>query len=454
MEFVDKEKMCRLCLLGSESLICIFEMNNLHGYVAAEVIEDLLQLNVSKEDDYPHQVCSLCLTKLTDFKLFKEQCQTSKLTYDNVFSPNESHVDYCPQSNMIQIMSVKDEPLEREYEDEDNQARDTTCFNDGPSRHEGSNKQSGEPDKDRSGALENEEDGDRARGEILAGDMTADGQETSIDEQETDLRITFTHQYTSNEEEGKSKKDHKEKRFSRQECGTSFEYHKKLVHHQYTHNAEKPFKCHLCEKRFNRRGSLVLHLRTHTGEKPYSCRECGKGFSQKYSMVMHLRNHSGQKPYPCDECPKSFNTRCDLKRHKKTHSQEEKPTDCATCGERFVSNAELRKHEAMHTGGKVYTCDWCGKVFIQRKSLVIHLRSHTGERPFQCRECGKGFARKYSLDLHCRIHERVRPYPCDECNKRFNSASHLKRHKRQHNSSVEEMTEQQEGLETTGVVVS
>ncbi|NWV31039.1 ZSC12 protein, partial [Grantiella picta] len=52
------------------------------------------------------------------------------------------------------------------------------------------------------------------------------------------------------------------------------------------------------------------------------CQECGKSFRWRSRLIHHQRMHSGEKPYMCAECGKCFRWRSDLMRHKWIHTGE------------------------------------------------------------------------------------------------------------------------------------
>ncbi|XP_071439183.1 uncharacterized protein [Hetaerina americana] len=99
MEEMYIHELCRLCLYKSENLFDIFGVDGRHGYLAAEVIQDLLQIEVGRFDGFPRCVCCNCLDKLTDFKLFKDQCMESRLSFEQVMAfpkkqaPSGGHQD-------------------------------------------------------------------------------------------------------------------------------------------------------------------------------------------------------------------------------------------------------------------------------------------------------------------------------------------------------------------------
>ncbi|KAG8237923.1 hypothetical protein J437_LFUL017452 [Ladona fulva] len=78
--------MCRLCLSKNDCFFSIFLVNKKCGYIPAIVISELLAVQVSETDGYPHVICLPCLDKLTDYKSFKEQCLAARSNFDKSFN--------------------------------------------------------------------------------------------------------------------------------------------------------------------------------------------------------------------------------------------------------------------------------------------------------------------------------------------------------------------------------
>ncbi|KAG8232660.1 hypothetical protein J437_LFUL011891, partial [Ladona fulva] len=81
-----KHFMCRLCLCKSGTLSDIHGCKVGSGLIAAAVISDLLQLEVSATDCYPQLVCLECLKKLYDFRRFKDSCWKAKFNFESFYS--------------------------------------------------------------------------------------------------------------------------------------------------------------------------------------------------------------------------------------------------------------------------------------------------------------------------------------------------------------------------------
>ncbi|XP_046408053.1 zinc finger protein 208-like isoform X1 [Ischnura elegans] len=76
-------KLCRLCLCSSGELLDIFSETTDLEFTVGNALEDLLQVEISQEKNYPWLVCRTCLDKLSDFRLFKRRCLESLFVFNN-----------------------------------------------------------------------------------------------------------------------------------------------------------------------------------------------------------------------------------------------------------------------------------------------------------------------------------------------------------------------------------
>ena len=56
----------------------------------------------------------------------------------------------------------------------------------------------------------------------------------------------------------------------------------------------------------NSGANYVIIGHSENREKPYSCEECGMSFQNNAILTGHKRIHTGEKPYTCDICGKAF----------------------------------------------------------------------------------------------------------------------------------------------------
>ncbi|XP_071439808.1 uncharacterized protein, partial [Hetaerina americana] len=67
-------EVCRLCLSNRGVLINVFGENSQLQIMLEKTIEDLIDVQVVEDANYPWLVCSNCMEKLTEFRLFKRRC--------------------------------------------------------------------------------------------------------------------------------------------------------------------------------------------------------------------------------------------------------------------------------------------------------------------------------------------------------------------------------------------
>lgn len=96
--------------------------------------------------------------------------------------------------------------------------------------------------------------------------------------------------------------------------------------------------------------NLKEHKRTHATDKMFACDQCGKSFNTHRKLLKHKARHAGEKPHCCATCGKCFIGSGDLQRHIRSHTGE-KPYICSTCGKCFTRSAMLRRHSSMHCKG-------------------------------------------------------------------------------------------------------
>ncbi|XP_071438608.1 uncharacterized protein [Hetaerina americana] len=66
--------LCRLCLNSRGLLINVFGENSKLQIMLEKAIEDLIDVKVVEDANYPWLICSNCMEKLTEFRLFKRRC--------------------------------------------------------------------------------------------------------------------------------------------------------------------------------------------------------------------------------------------------------------------------------------------------------------------------------------------------------------------------------------------
>ncbi|XP_071447421.1 uncharacterized protein [Hetaerina americana] len=78
-------EVCRLCLNSNGLLMNVFGENSKLQFMLEKTIEDLIDVKVVEDANYPWLVCSACMEKLTEFRLFKRRCsECLSVFYDRI----------------------------------------------------------------------------------------------------------------------------------------------------------------------------------------------------------------------------------------------------------------------------------------------------------------------------------------------------------------------------------
>ncbi|CAG9859214.1 unnamed protein product [Phyllotreta striolata] len=159
----------------------------------------------------------------------------------------------------------------------------------------------------------------------------------------------------------------------------------------------------------------------------YGCNQCDQSFSTPNDLRIHFKTHDEKRPYSCTDCKKTFKTYAHLLFHIRRHA-EKKIFECKECGKKYKQSGTLTAHMRIHTGSKPYLCSVCGRGFRQAPDLTYHMRTHTKEKPYMCSICGKTMSMQCHLVQHMRSHTGEKPFKCPKCDKAFPSSTRLKRH--------------------------
>uniref|UniRef100_A0A336MD81 CSON015472 protein n=1 Tax=Culicoides sonorensis TaxID=179676 RepID=A0A336MD81_CULSO len=244
-------------------------------------------------------------------------------------------------------------------------------------------------------------------------------------------------------------------------CGQGFKVSCNLKLHMRVHENDRKFVCEICSKDFIQQSTYKMHMKTHSndGQKEYQCEHCGKSFIQKSSLTVHLRIHSQEKKFECDKCDKKFIQRHQLNYHLKAlHLKKEKPeikSDavkienvnekheekqkkilpyiCTTCDKRFKVPSSLLAHTKIHNEDRKHACDQCNAKFKRREHLRIHVNGvHLKLKPFKCEICGRTFSQAGDRNIHMKSHNEDKEHTCTICDKKFRLLKALRTHARIH----------------------
>lgn len=165
-------------------------------------------------------------------------------------------------------------------------------------------------------------------------------------------------------------------------CLKLFEKPSKLARHLKTHDVnKKPFACEEpgCFHRFLTDASLKRHAILHSGmtlklfeDKTYECVVCTKVFQVQEALASHMRTHKDDDKleFACNLCDKVFKKLNDLTRHSRKHP-ENKSHKCLICSKMFSQGSHLIDHLNRHNNLRPHVCHICNK----GKSFKIRFKS-------------------------------------------------------------------------------
>ncbi|XP_044738945.1 zinc finger protein 184-like [Chrysoperla carnea] len=402
------ENICRTCSLEGD-LQSLFNADTLS---ISDMLTEIVDIKVMKNDKYPQNICSYCLEKLKSAYFFKKQCQEVNEKFEKYLNANENLID------SVKVENLFNDSNDDEWNDDEDEFK--LILEDASIKDERSPILS--PASNRKKPRKR-----KIRNKYKKRIETSENGQFQCDK----CNIKFE----TSENLHAHKITHNEKSYLCNHCGKELSSLIGLKAHIRTHTGEKPYKCNICEKSFSSDSVLIVHTRTHLGERPYKCTICEKSFSQIATLNRHKLIHTGDKPYKCDICDQSFRQIPHLKYHSLTHSGE-KPCKCTVCEKKFTNSSVLTKHMRIHTGEKPYKCTTCDKTFRHLTSLYKHKSVHTDERPFTCNICNKSFKQKNHLKYHCQTHTGEKPYKCTICSKQFSLNGTLTVHMRIHTGVV------------------
>ncbi|XP_071441221.1 zinc finger protein 235-like [Hetaerina americana] len=463
-------EVCRLCLSSRGLLINVFGENSKLQIMLEKTIEELVDVKVVEDVNYPWLVCSNCMEKLTEFRLFKRQCaECLSVFYDRIqkgFNPemkeritnreeysSEIIKEFCGNqivsdaigSKAVDVkgdMIIFKEEIDAASEYSTSPVRDINS----PmvaSMQEGCSSWS---DNVEAGNLDH----------LLDDDLGLSLNEEVIIKDECDVNVPQEERCLRGDESqladvSKGQDCVKNILHTCQICNKGFAKEDILKAHVMLLHPVKPkeirnnidaesfectndvevnaitYKCAICLKAFSQKYKLKRHMLIHTGYRPYYCAICMKGFHHKQHIEGHMLMHTGERPHKCNMCPKTFILKQHLRDHIRRHAGE-KLQKCEVCSKAFTLKQQLMEHMLTHTGEKPHKCDICSKAFSQKANLKRHMLVHTGERPHNCEICFRGFHHRQHLECHMFSHTGEKPYKCEVCQKMFTRKQSLKVH--------------------------
>ncbi|XP_040168256.1 zinc finger protein 425-like isoform X1 [Anopheles arabiensis] len=222
------------------------------------------------------------------------------------------------------------------------------------------------------------------------------------------------------------------------ECDRTFQFQRKLKHHQETHNQ---VPCPVCDKIVVQR-SLKEHLAAHEGA--IRCAVCSKTLSSYRALNLHRKLlHASSSDHTrvaaektrCGECDRVFSNAAQLNSHMRSHQQQE----CPVC-KSMRSKSSIKEHIASHGGA--FRCAVCDGTFCSKRRLKYHMASkHAAdggamateneakeEGKHRCLQCKRVFDSEKQLLEHGSVHQRKQCPICRKNVRQRNYPAHMAVH--------------------------
>ncbi|XP_026729197.1 zinc finger protein 225-like [Trichoplusia ni] len=291
---------CRICL--QEGSFPIYGSKDTDLYL--EVIQNVGDVHVSEDDDYPKHLCEICHDFIKGAILFKKVAKES----DNILK-----------------QSVKEETVYDQTSDVDTQelSDSSTCDTVRPRKwgnnHLFSQLSLKKVKVERGGRVNN-----------YAPKVTCKICNKVINRSYIKEHMTMH--------------DPDHKKFVCDVCGKSFRLRCAYHNHSLRHRKDFPFKCQFCPYRGKYSELLKNHMRTHTGDYRYMCTECPARFLFKSNLNKHMLKHK-EPQFKCDACKRAFHTKLMLQRHFDSDHLGIKNHVCNLCGKAFGYRNAMMKHQ-------------------------------------------------------------------------------------------------------------
>uniref|UniRef100_A0A1B0G6T1 Uncharacterized protein n=1 Tax=Glossina morsitans morsitans TaxID=37546 RepID=A0A1B0G6T1_GLOMM len=162
------------------------------------------------------------------------------------------------------------------------------------------------------------------------------------------------------------------------------------------------YECNYCRKSFPNYSRMTIHQRSHDVDRPkFSCEFCGRMYSTKQALEVHIRAIHIKSGFSCTICGKIFPVKKSLEIHMRYHTGDF-PYVCDLCGRKFAQMCHLNTHKKIKHDSVRFSCDYpdCGKYFTSSNSLRNHEYTHHNMMPFECEFCQQGYPAKAKLKVH------------------------------------------------------
>ncbi|XP_071449266.1 zinc finger protein 845-like [Hetaerina americana] len=466
-------ELCRLCLNRGGLLVNVFDENNKLEIMLGKTIEDLLGVKVVEDTRYPWLVCSTCMEKLTEFRIFKHRCAECLFVFYNRVqrgcSPETK--DWIPNQqefpsgikNQFDDNVITSEAIDRRSvdvrddivivkEEVDHATGCSTALEIdihssmvGSMRQEVSHWADNEDYRNSfPGGIKKEFGDDGIPSDAIDGtsldvrdDMIVVKEEVdAVSRCSADLKINTGSSMVTSMQKGETHwSDNEDSGNSGPVDGEFCPSFNVDVEIKEECDVDIPLEggCPRGDGSLGQGGGQGQEGpgEDGVGNLPERFKICNEGFAQEDVLDSHVsRVHPVKKTLQirCDVCSEVFEGKSDLDGHVASVHGVKKKHQCQQCPKGFQCERDLRRHMLTHGGEKQHKCEICSRGFSLKQHLKRHMLVHSGERPFKCEICLKSFNCKKHVQDHMLTHTGERRHKCDVCEKAFTLKQHLKDH--------------------------
>ncbi|XP_071447416.1 zinc finger protein-like [Hetaerina americana] len=459
---------CRLCLNSGGELINIFDEHTKTEFMLEKTIEDLVNVKVVEDKRYPWLVCSTCMEKLTEFRLFKHRCaeclfvfynrirkRSKSATKDWITNREEEVSDVLrhdnkgvekPGEDLVDGTSDRVWALSSAVESVEYSVRAAMVETDdsyrGGARVNWMAENNCRPVEIQfPGGIKREIDDDTITSDAIDMRVANVRDDMVVVKKEIDTASGCSgslggdidsSMVPSMQEAGSHQLDN-EKAGNLDRLGDD-EFIPSL-------NVDVEIK-EECDVDIPQ-GEGVLQGKVLEGQGgdqgqhgpdkdgagnfQHTCQICKQEFAEKDILKAHMiRGHPVNRSQPRGGVrSKTYRTKCDSDPSVYTRRRK---YQCQHCRIDFTLKRDLRRHLLTHSDVCENKCEICSREFSLKRNLKRHMLLHTGERPYKCGICSKDYSSKGDLNRHMLIHTGERPHKCNLCTKSFKYKQHLEGH--------------------------
>nr|XP_019557893.2 zinc finger protein 317-like [Aedes albopictus] len=458
---------CRLCLKPDSK-----KVHSLHDsfetipvQIETFLEEVIFRSSEDKSQSLPKFVCDTCLTKLTEFAVYRNSLiltfkftealvdlkQSNPKPITALFSDSKSELDVLfRELSLCTKPDPQVEDLLLEFESK-NLVECDVFVKVEPEHHSESEAEDGRDDPDYD--CPNEPDSDVETKPIVKprkkSSSKLEPDESSSDDEplqkkKAKLKKTRTASASSPTKSSGPKKvgrprihpegRHLTEPWSCDKCKFVTKYRVAVERHKKVHERRenRTYPCSVCGQEFKTNDEMRSHSLVHP-ENQVVCEICGASLRSSTSLKSHMERHEDKRKHSCPYCEYAAYTKLNLKAHMQIHTFDNEKQQCGICGSTFRKSSHLKRHIESHSNERRYACEQCPGRFNTSNALRNHHhRVHVGIR-YPCEYCDKTFDQRIILRDHIeRVHQIQCQFVCDICVVTFDSQEKLDAHRLRH----------------------